>query len=55
MERRVLQESPDEAVIAQQVGCFLYPVFFLSVFKLLQNLWALSRKKKGVIIKYSAV
>ena len=53
MERRVLQESPDEAVIPQkQVGCFLYPVIFLSVLELLQNLWALNREKKGVIIKY---
>ena len=56
MERRVLRESPDEAVIPQkQVGCFLYPVFFskfLSYFKICEH-WI--EKKKGVIIKYSAV
>ena len=40
MERRVVQESLDEAVIPQkQVGCFLYPVIFLSIFIRYFKIW----------------
>ena len=45
-----MQESPDEAVIPQkQVGCFLYPVIFLS-FYVTSNFVGTESKKKGVII-----
>ena len=41
-----MQESPDEAVIPQkQVGCFLYPVIFLSFYVTSKFVGTESKKK----------